>query len=306
VTEVAANLPTFVTRGQRVRSRWCRLLLYRVTLPNRLDRREGTKALATPPAWPALEKGEGRPVVFLHGYPLNHVMWRPQIEAVSEQNHVVLLDLPGFGLAETSPVPDSLAGFAEKVHRFVTSHLPGPVVVVAHSFGGYVALHLVRDHPEMFAGLVLTNTRSSADSAEAKEKRLATVRRLEDSPQGLDLEMTARSLLAPGAWDRGGPLIETVRSMVRSARSPALRGALSAMANRPDLTPVLSTIPVPTLVVWGEEDQLIPPSQSQSMLPHLSKGVGVGIPGAGHLPSLETPGLFGRALTEFLARVPAT
>ena len=257
-------------------------------------------------AWPAIEEGEGRTVVFLHGYPLNHSMWLPQLDAVSEHHHVVLLDLPGFGLAEESPVPDSLVGFSEEVYLSVTSRFPRSVVVVGHSFGGYVALQLVHDHPEIISGLVLTNTRSDPDTAEAKEKRLETVRRLENPSQGLDVEATTRGLLAPARWSSGGPLTESVRSMVRSARAPAIRGALAAIANRPDLTPVLSTIQVPTLVVWGEEDQLIPPSQTQSMVTHLSRGVGAGIPGAGHLPSLEAPELFGRALAEFLSRISST
>jgi 3-oxoadipate enol-lactonase len=255
-----------------------------------------------PTLWPALERGEGEPVVFLHGYPLNHAMWQPQLEALSRGYQVVLLDLPGYGLAEEWPVPNTLADFSHKLHLILASRFPGPVTVVGHSFGGYVALQLYHDSPEQFAGLVLTNTRSEADTPEARNTRLATAKRLADPTQSLDVDGIARSLVAPTTWATQGPVAETARSMVRSARPSTAVATLQAIAGRPDLTPVLSTVRVPTLVVWGEEDQLIPPSQSQSMVARIPNGVGVGIPGAGHLPSLEAPEPFNRAMNELLAR----
>ena len=256
--------------------------------------------------WPVVERGEGTPVVFLHGYPLSHAMWEPQLETLSGTGHVVLLDLPGYGLAGEWPVPDSLGGFAESVHRTLSGGLSAPAVVVGHSFGGYIALELFRSHPEDFRAIVLTNTRSEPDTPETREKRLATVRRLQDPGEGLDVEATSRGLLAPATWEAAGPLVDTVRGMIRSVSSRTLIGSLRAIAGRSDLTPVLPTIGVPSLVMWGEADQLIPPAQSQSMTPRIPGGTGVGIPRAGHLPSLEAPELFGRALRAFLDRVSRT
>jgi 3-oxoadipate enol-lactonase len=252
---------------------------------------------------PALERGSGMPVVFLHGYPLHHGIWQPQLEEFSPHHHVVLLDLPGFGLAADVAVPDSLIGFAEHVRAFLERKQLGPAVLVGHSFGGYIALQLFRDHPELFRGLVLTDTRALSDTPEAREKRLAQVRRLADANQSLDVEETTRGLLAPSTWERDRPLVERVRTIVKEARAPALRGSLTAMAGRPDLTPVLPTISVPTLVLWGEEDHLIPPAQTESMVALLQDGAGVGLSGAGHLPSLEAPQAFGAALRKFLEQI---
>jgi len=75
------------------------------------------------------------------------------------------------------------------------------------------------------------------------------------------------------------------------------------MAGRPDLTPVLATIHVPSLVIWGEEDQLIAPAETQAMTAQIPGATGQGIPGAGHLPSLEAPELFSRALRGLVLRV---
>jgi 3-oxoadipate enol-lactonase len=251
-----------------------------------------------------LEGGTGSPVVFLHGYPLTHEMWRPQLESLSLGHHVVLIDLPGYGYAQDEPVPETLAGFAGSVHATLAEHLARPATLVGHSFGGYVLLELYRTYPQDFEGLVLTNTRSEADTPEAREKRLGTVRRLEETSQGLDVDATARSLVAQATWEAGGPVVQTVRAMVRSAPTRTVVNSLRAIAGRPDLSPVLSTVRVPTLVLWGEQDQLIPPAQTQSMVARIPGSLGVGIPGAGHLPSLEAPNLFDQALGDFLRHRP--
>jgi pimeloyl-ACP methyl ester carboxylesterase len=256
----------------------------------------------SPLNWPAVERGRGGAVVFLHGYPLTHEMWAPQLESLSGTNHIVLFDLPGFGLAQDWPAPDTVSGFAESVSRTLARRFTTPVVVVGHSFGGYVALELIRSHPGQVAGLVLTNTRSEPDNAEARAKRLATVQRLEDPRQHLDVDEVTRGVLAPATWERGGPVVDKVRAMVRSVPSESVVAALKAIAGRPDLTPVLSSITVPTLVLWGEEDRLIPPAQTRAMVGRIKNGLGAGIPGAGHLPSLEAPDRFAELVQEQLAR----
>jgi 3-oxoadipate enol-lactonase len=257
------------------------------------------------PAWPSIERGAGTPVVFLHGYPLNHNIWTPQLGRLSRGHRVVLLDMPGCGLAQETEVPDSLTEFAKGLGETLLQRFSEPVVLVGHSFGGYVALELYRRHPGQFRALVLADTRSEADDPPTRAKRIATVERLADPAEGLDIEATTRSLLAPATWTAEDPVVDTVRSIVQSARTPAIVGMLRAIAGRADLTPVLPQISVPTLVVWGEEDQLIPPSQTQSMVFRIRASSGVGIPGCGHLPFLESPDAFARTLDDFLARLPA-
>src|SRR5580658_586455 len=252
--------------------------------------------------YPGVEQGSGRTVVLLHGYPLNHQIWAGQWTGLSELCRVVALDLPGYGLAEGAPVPDTLSGFAEAVYSTV-ARFRGPVVLAGHSFGGYILLELIRTHPDVAEALVLADTRSEGDSPEAREKRLALVRALEDPVHPFDVEGTAKGLVAPATWAAQGPVVGTVRDMVTTAPRRAVIGSLKAMAGRPNLTPVLPKIRVPTLVVWGEEDQLIPPALTRSMVARIPASRGVGIPSAGHLPCLEAPEAFNLAVTELLERL---
>jgi len=255
---------------------------------------------------PGIEGGHGRPVVFLHGYPLDHEIWEPQLALLSAGHRLVMLDLPGYGLAQEVAVPDSIAGFAESVRAAIAVRFSVPVVLVGHSFGGYIALDLVHRHPELFDALVLTNTRAGSDSAEVRAKRLATASRLEDPTQGLDVDETVRNLVAPETWEAQGPVIGKLRRIVLSVPPATLISSLRAIAGRPDMTGELGSFHLPTLVVWGEDDQLIPPEQTQSMVAKIPGASGIEVPQAGHLPFLETPQSFARPVGEFLARLAPT
>lgn len=255
------------------------------------------------PRWNPIERGTGQPVVFLHGYPLNHTMWDPQLDPLSRENRVILFDLPGFGLAKDRHAPEGFWPYVEEVGRTLRTHLAAPAVLVGHSFGGYLALGLFRTHPQLFAGLVLADTRSDPDTPKAREARLSTAMRLEDPHERLDADEVARGLVAPATWAAGGEVVDHVRSMVREAPSPAIVSALRAIADRPDLGPILPTIKVRTLVLWGAEDGLIPPAQSEAMTRRIAGSTGTAIPGAGHLPSLEAPDECTGALRGFLEKL---
>jgi len=261
--------------------------------------------VASPRLRATIERGTGPPVLFVHGYPLNRAMWTPQLVELSASHRVVLLDLPGFGAATDEPVPATLEGFAESVRSVIEGELGGRATVVGHSFGGYVLLQLYRDHPDLFDRAILVSTRSGADSADAREKRLATVRRLADPTEHLDADEVTKSLLAETTWTAGGPVRDQVRSMVTSASNSTVSRTLTAIASRPDFTPVLARIRVPTLVVWGTLDRLIPPPQTQALADGIANAQRCELIRAGHLGSLETPDEFNAAVRSFLRATDA-
>jgi 3-oxoadipate enol-lactonase len=261
--------------------------------------RHATDAL---PVLPVRESGAGPPVVFLHGYPLDHRMWGTGVGGFLPHHRVLLVDLPGFGDARDLPSPESLEGFSEAVDHTLETRLVEPATIVGHSMGGYVALDLYRRHSGRFRALVLTNTRSQGDSPEGRTTRLAAATRLERPGEGIALDDTVRSLLAPHTFTTSSEVVATVRGIVASARPERLAPTLRALASRPDLTDVLPTIRVPTLVLWGASDQLIPPAQTRQMVGQIPRSTGVEITGAGHLPSLEAPAKFFGSLAEFLSR----
>jgi pimeloyl-ACP methyl ester carboxylesterase len=249
---------------------------------------------------PTLERGSGPAVLFVHGYPLHRAMWMPQLTGLSDRYRISLLDLPGYGTAVNASVPDTLTGFGEAVRATVEGDLGGHATIVGHSFGGYVALQLFQDHPELFDRLILVSTRSGADSPEARAKRFAMTRQLAKPDEHLDVDDVAKTLLSEATWAARGPVLEVVRAIVAAAPNPTLVRTLTAIANRADLTPTLSTIGVPTLALWGSGDRLIPPAQTQALATGIPGARGVEIPGAGHLSPLEAPAEFDDAVRAFL------
>ena len=95
-------------------------------------------------------------------------------------------------------------------------------------------------------------------------------------------------------------MVKAVRALMESLRIASLAAGLRAMAQRPDSTPLLSSIGVPTLIVVGEDDKATPVSSARTMQAAIRSSRLVIIPGAGHVSNLEQPERFNAALLEFL------
>ena len=241
------------------------------------------------------------PVLWIHGYPLNNLLWDFQIDGLADIARLIAPDLRGHGGTDPTPPPYSVELFADDCVRLLDSlGMEGPVVVVGLSMGGYVALDMARRHPDRVAGLILAATRAGADSPEARAGR--------DKAAGVAIaegivpivEAMLPKLLAPGTYAAEPDLVDYVRDMMLETSVDGAVGALAAMRDRPDSTPLLPSLAVPTLVIHGEEDQLIPVSEAQAMQRAIPGAELVIVPGAGHLPNLEQPDVFNDAVREFL------
>ena len=248
------------------------------------------------------DAGEGRAVLFVHGFPHHRKLWAPQIRALSGQTRAIALDLPGFGESDM-PEKFTIDTWANGLERFLDALDVERAVIAGLSMGGYIALAFWRLHRERVLALVLADTRAGADSEEGKQKRRETIELArEEGPVAV-----ARTLL-PGmvgksTREREPSVVAMMRAMLESASVESIVGASEAMMNRSDATSVLPTIDVPTLIVVGEEDVLTPPKESRAMHAAIPGSRLEIIPGAGHVSNVERPAAFNQVLTEFLAGV---
>ena len=220
-------------------------------------------------------------------------MWSGQRAALEVAGyHVTAPDLPG---------PEAERTIGAWADRLLVS-TDGPLVPVGVSMGGYVAFELWRRARERIAGLVLVDTRPGADTAEAREARDANIRLLEEEGALVLWERLADKLFAPGA---DPDVVARARELALEQGVTRLAAALAAMRDRADSTPLLAEIDVPALVVAGDGDALIPPSEAERMADALPRARLVLLRGAGHLPPLERPDEFNDALLSFLAEVEA-
>jgi 3-oxoadipate enol-lactonase len=253
-----------------------------------------------------VDVGRGAPpLVLLHAFPLHLGMWDEQVVALTPGRRIILPDLPGFG--GTDPLPDpggtTIDGFADLVAGLMRSLGAGPAVIGGLSMGGYVALALVRRHPETVAALVLANTRAAADTPEVIERRNAQQEQVTEEGTDRLIEAMLGNLLSDDTRTNRPDVVERTRALMHGCSSAGVIGALEAMKNRADSVPLLETIDVPALVVVGEHDGPSPPDVARAMADAIPNSRLEVLPGAGHLSNLEAPEAFNQALESFLAQV---
>ena len=243
--------------------------------------------------------GEAHILVLLHPFPMDASFWGPMWRELAAEVTVLTPEFPGFGAAP--PVgPPSIAAFADDVAALIWAEGRGAATVVGLSLGGYVALALAHDHPDVVAGLVLANTRAEGDDAAARTARdqaIDTVR-----IDGLDtylIGLVPRLLspeAGPEAWERA-------QAIAQLQEPEAVCLALEALRDRPDRTGELGAIEVPATVIVGADDAITPRDAAQSLADAIDGAILAEIAGAGHLSALERPAEFAALVAETLTRV---
>lgn len=247
--------------------------------------------------------GDGPAVLLVHGFPLDRSMWRRVASSLTGWRRIAP-DLRGLGLSEAPPSGYTMTDYAEDLVALLDTVRVDAGVVCGFSMGGYVALELLRRHPERVRALVLANTRAVPDDAAGRERRDATIARIRrDGPGFLADEMLPR-LLAPASLAAMPDVVREVRGMMGVHTAAGLVGALEAMRDRESAVPLLGTVTVPTLVLHGSDDQLIPLAEARAMAEAIPGAQFAVIPGAGHMAPVEQPVNSGRVIREFLEALP--
>lgn len=242
------------------------------------------------------DQGAGTPVVWIHGFPLSSRVFQHQLE-IAGVRHIVP-DLPGFGRSSYNPTISTIDDYARRVRSLVDQLDLQRVVFAGLSMGGYVCFSLARMAAERMLGLILIDTRETADTPEARKDRFATIEKVKQH----GVSVVADSML-PKMLTRAAPpeLIDDVRSIMTSCTPEGVMTALRAMADRPDSADVLRRLRVPTLIVVGEEDPITPKSDAERMAGLQAQSTLVTIPRAAHLSNLERPREFNEAVRHFTA-----
>lgn len=242
-------------------------------------------------------RGSGPAVVFLHAFPLDRTTWQHQLDTLTGYRRIAP-DLRGMGQSDAPDLGYSMATYAEDLSALLDALGEREVVLCGHSLGGYVCFEFLRRWRSRVRGLILMDTRAEADSAEGRRARDALIARVRE--QGA---IAAAEAMLPRFFTPQVPsdIIERVRTMILRTPVSGLVGALSAMRERPDSTPLLSTLTgLPTLILVGAEDAITPPAIAQGMAGMIPGARLFEVPNSGHLPCLEQPVPTTRAVLKFL------
>lgn len=247
------------------------------------------------------DDGAGPAVLLLHAFPLSGAMWRRQAERLRGRYRVIVPDLRGFGGSDAPPGPLTMDQQADDAAALLERLGVERAAVVGLSMGGYIAFALWRRHQDKIAALALADTKAGADSDEGRAGREANARLAEEQGAGAIAEKLIPGLVAAGASQA---LRDELRALITANSTDGIAGALRGMAMRPDSTPDLAGITVPTLVIVGAQDALTPPEEAQKIAGGVAApSLLVELPDAGHLANMEAPEAFSAALEEFLGNL---
>jgi pimeloyl-ACP methyl ester carboxylesterase len=244
-------------------------------------------------------QGDGQPVLFVHGFPLDRTVWRHLMAPLTGRRRIAP-DLRGLGLSDAPDGVYSMPQYADDLVAVLDALDAERAVVCGLSMGGYIAFELIRRHPDRVAALMLINSRAEADSPAARDGRDEMIKLVQDEGTAALADLLMPKLLAPESLSALPEVADRVHTMITNAPAAGVIGALRAMKDRADSTALLETISVPTLVVAGREDQLIPVDHARAMARRIPDAQFTLIAGAGHLVPVEQPIPTSRVIAEFL------
>lgn len=225
----------------------------------------------------------GTPLILIHGYPLDHSIWDGVALLLENDFDVIIPDLRGFGKSSAVDTPYRMSDFADDIASLLDHLNIEKTMLAGHSMGGYVALAFARKYPNRINGLALVSSQALADSSEGRGKRYKTAEDVVEEGVGIVADaMVAKLSAVKKVQDFAGLLI--------NAQSKAgVTGALKAMAEREDSTPILPQFNFPLLLVHGDADALIPIDRAKEIKSSLPAAQLFELQGVGHMPMMEAP-----------------
>ena len=245
------------------------------------------------------EAGSGVPLLFIHGWPHNRTLWAGQMSGLPTQARCIAPDLRGFGESTVSG-PYAIDQYADDLALLMDARGVERAVVCGLSMGGYVALAMLRRHRDRLRGLVLTSTRATADTPEARDKRMRLIEFVETHGVDALAGRQLRAMVGSTTFEHRPAVREALRELMAGAPQAGVIGGLRAMAQREDATDLLPTIDFPTLVVSGAEDSFTPPEELRAMAARIPRSRFELLAGGGHVCPYERPGAFNHVVGEFL------
>lgn len=265
--------------------------------------------LGPPPAEQAPEA-----LVFVHGLSGCWQNWLEQLPTFARHRRVIALDLPGFGCSPMPAWEVTIPNYGRLLQRFCDGLEVRDAVLVGNSMGGFISAEAVITQPERFEKLVLASA-AGISSARLRSEPTAAFARMLAAAAPYAFNLQTRAFRRRRA--RAIAFANIVRHPARlrpellweffqgGMRADAFVDALGSLAGY-DFLDRLEQVEVPTLIVWGRNDRIVPPRDAGEFERRLRNSESVVFDDCGHLPMAERPTRFNRLLGEFVGAPAAS
>jgi len=242
-----------------------------------------------------IEAGQGPAVILLHGLGGVKEMWMGSLAALSNGHHVYALDQVGFGHSDKPFVEYKIPTWVDFLYGFLQAENIRQATLVGNSLGGWIALEFTAQHPQMVEKLVLVDAAglawgSAAPVVDLNPSSIAGWRTLLEA-LFYDKKMVTDQLV-----------LQVFTDHLRNNDGYTIERTLAGFAQPQFEDDKLQSIHAPTLVVWGRQDELIAVARGEKFRDGIRGAKLVVLDECGHLPEIEKPDEFNRAVLDFLAK----
>lgn len=246
--------------------------------------------------------GNGKPLVFLHGFLENSTMWTDTISFFSNHYRCITIDLLGHGLTGCLGYIHTMEDMANAVQA-VLKHLEiSKATLIGHSMGGYVALAYIDLFPESASGLVLLNSTALPDSEERKQNRARAIDIVKKNPNAYT-SMAIANLFAEKNRSNFSDEINFIKNQASKTSLQGIISALEGMKNRKDRSAVLQNFKNPKIIFSGQYDPVL--SYSQNQLEAQQHAIELVTFNGGHMTYIENREEYRSELRSFLSQIKA-
>jgi pimeloyl-ACP methyl ester carboxylesterase len=255
------------------------------------------------------EKGNGNPIVLIHGIPTSSFLWRDMIEELSPHGRVIALDLPGFGFSDPPHDGDyGISNYAHLLERFLEALSIEQATLVCHDLGGPITLTYALRHPDKYDRLIILDTFLHRDLPPwPLSMRMAKIWPIGEIFMWLGGKSIIRTGLEEGVIDKSRISDGVVKRYYMSDGNPdklnrSMLGTLRIdyMEDLEFIEKNLKTIQKPTLILWGEKDIYLPISLGNRIHKDITGSQMERIPNCGHYIPEDQPELATKIIVAFL------
>jgi len=255
-------------------------------------------------------RGQGRPLLLVHGFPLDHSMWRFQFEVLARDYKVIAPDLRGFGQTTRGTASVSMKQFAEDLVGLLEAlSINDPVTYCGLSMGGYIGWEFWRNFPDRLCRLIQCDTRSIGDTELiARGRRQMAGRITEQGPNGsaLAAETMIPKLFSEYSAQAVPERVSQLKKVIANSDHQMIAETQLALATRADVTTWLPDIDIPALLICGEHDAISPAEEMKVIadaMPNVKLEI---IENVGHMAPLEHPLAVNNVIRQFLKQTDSS